>query len=44
MQGLALGIVRIFVPNIKEQAFRNVFAIQWAVGGVLVIAFALAPE
>jgi hypothetical protein len=32
MFGLALGIVRIFVPNVHEQAFRNVFAIQWPVG------------
>ncbi|KAL5001147.1 major facilitator superfamily domain-containing protein [Aspergillus recurvatus] len=30
MQGLAMGVVRIFVPNTDEQAFRNVFAIQWA--------------
>jgi hypothetical protein len=32
------------VPNIQEQAFRNVFAIQWAVGGIAVMAFALTPE
>ncbi|OJJ60889.1 hypothetical protein ASPSYDRAFT_29409 [Aspergillus sydowii CBS 593.65] len=44
MQGLALGVVRIFVPNMDEQAFRNVFAIQWAVGGVFAIACFLAPE
>ena len=44
MLGLGLGIVRIFVPNIKEQAFRNVFAIQWVVAGIAVVAFALTPE
>ncbi|KAL4969526.1 MFS-type transporter fmqE [Aspergillus stella-maris] len=44
MQGLALGIVRIFVPYTDEQAFRNVFAIQWAVGGIFAIACFLAPE
>ncbi|KAL3477573.1 general substrate transporter [Aspergillus californicus] len=44
MQGLAMGIVRIFVPYTDEQAFRNVFAIQWAVGGIFTIACLLAPE
>jgi MFS family permease len=44
MLGLGLGIVRVFVPNIKEQAFRNVFAIQWIVAGIAVVAFAVAPE
>ncbi|KAK5108279.1 hypothetical protein LTR62_008594 [Meristemomyces frigidus] len=44
MQGVALGIIRIFVPNIEPVAFRTVFAIQWAVGGLLIVAFALAPE
>jgi hypothetical protein len=44
MQGLALGIIRIFVPDIKEQAFRTVFAIQWPVGALVIIAFAIAPE
>ncbi|RDW80047.1 hypothetical protein BP6252_04685 [Coleophoma cylindrospora] len=44
MQGLALGIIRIFVPSIQEIAFRHVFAIQWAVGGLATLAFALAPE
>jgi MFS family permease len=44
MLGLGLGIVRIFVPNIKEQAFRNVLAIQWVVAGIALVAFALAPE
>ncbi|KAL4978231.1 general substrate transporter [Aspergillus desertorum] len=44
MQGLAMGIVRIFVPNTEEQAFRNVFAIQWVVGGIFAVACLLAPE
>lgn len=44
MQGLALGIIRIFVPNIKPIAFRIVFALQWPVGALLILAFAIAPE
>jgi MFS family permease len=44
MQGVALGIIRALVPNVHPQAFRDVFAIQWAVGGIVMIAFALAPE
>ncbi|KAJ5771631.1 hypothetical protein N7520_002160 [Penicillium odoratum] len=44
MQGLGLGIVRIFVPYDDEQAFRNVFAVQWAVGFIALVAFTLAPE
>lgn len=44
MLGLGLGIVRIFVPNVSQQAFRTVFGIQWVVGGIAVIAFALTPE
>jgi hypothetical protein len=44
MQGLALGVIRIFVPNIAEKAFRTVFAIQWAVGGLAIVAFILTPE
>ncbi|KAJ5929232.1 hypothetical protein N7454_007080 [Penicillium verhagenii] len=44
MQALAMGIIRIFVTDLSEQAFRNVFAIQWGVGGLVTIAFLLAPE
>jgi MFS family permease len=44
MQGLGLGLVRIFVPYTETQAFRNVFAIQWAVGFLAFIEFALTPE
>ncbi|KAH8652630.1 general substrate transporter [Tricladium varicosporioides] len=44
MQGVALGIIRSFVPNIKEQAFRNVIAIQWPIGAISMVAFALVPE
>ncbi len=43
-QGVALGIVRTFVPNVAESAFRIVFAAQWAVGGLLILAFAVTPE
>ncbi|KAJ5917173.1 hypothetical protein N7466_010727 [Penicillium verhagenii] len=44
MQGLGLGIVRIFVPYTDEQAFRNVFAVQWGVGFIALVAFSLAPD
>lgn len=44
MQGVALGVIRALVPNINPQAFRDVFAMQWAVGAIVMIAFALAPE
>lgn len=44
MQGVGLGLVRIFVPYTETQAFRNVFAIQWAVGALTFVGFALAPE
>lgn len=44
MQALAMGVIRIFVPDVSEHSFRTVFAIQWGVGGLVAIAFALAPE
>ncbi|KAJ5703241.1 MFS general substrate transporter [Penicillium malachiteum] len=44
MMALGLGIIRIFVPDMTPHAFRTVFAIQWAVGGLSIIAYALAPE
>ncbi|KAJ5974415.1 hypothetical protein N7481_011625 [Penicillium waksmanii] len=44
MQAVAMGVIRIFVPDITEKAFRTVFAIQWAVGGIVTIAYAIAPE
>ncbi|KAH8600727.1 general substrate transporter [Bisporella sp. PMI_857] len=44
MQGMALGVIRAFVPNIAESSFRIVLALQWAVGGILMLAFALVPE
>ena len=44
MLGLALGAIRIFVPNIQERAFRSVIAIQWAVGYLLTLAFLFVPE
>ncbi|PVH79629.1 MFS general substrate transporter [Cadophora sp. DSE1049] len=43
-QGAALGVIRAFVPDLQPSSFRTVFAIQWAVGGLVVIAFAIAPE
>ncbi|KAJ5727086.1 hypothetical protein N7493_004906 [Penicillium malachiteum] len=44
MQGVAMGVIRSFVPNMAESAFRNVFAIQFGVAGLTIIAYALAPE
>jgi hypothetical protein len=44
MQALAMGVIRIFVPDVAPHAFRTVFAIQWGVGGLCAIAFLLAPE
>lgn len=44
MQGVAMGIIRVFVPQMAERAFRIVFAIQFAVAGLVIIAYALAPE
>jgi len=44
MQAVALGVVRNFVPDIAESSFRTVFAIQWAVGGLLTVAFIFVPE
>lgn len=44
MQMTGLGVVRSFVPNISEQAFRDVFAIQWLVGGLPMVLFILVPE
>jgi MFS family permease len=44
MQAVGLGIVRAFVPDLAPQAFRNIFAVQWAVGGLVIIAFSVVPE
>ncbi|KAH8669049.1 general substrate transporter [Xylariales sp. PMI_506] len=41
---LGLGVVRAFVPNVAEQAFRNVFAIQWAVGIPATLGAMFIPE
>lgn len=44
MQGVALGVIRIYVPDIAPSAFRTVFAIQWAVGGLSIVAWIFTPE
>lgn len=44
MQGVAMGIIRVFVPNMAEHAFRTVFAIQFGVAALVIIAYTLAPE
>ncbi|KAK7397566.1 hypothetical protein QQX98_013063 [Neonectria punicea] len=41
---VALGVVRAFVPKLEESAFRTVFALQWAVGGLATLIFLLVPE
>ncbi|KAI0163704.1 general substrate transporter [Pestalotiopsis sp. NC0098] len=43
-QAVALGVIRAFVPIIDQSAFRFVFALQWAVGGLAVVSWACAPE
>jgi len=44
MQAVGLGVVRSFVPETAASAFRTVFALQWLVGGLPIIAFFLVPE
>lgn len=44
MQCLGLGVVRAFVPSLEPSAFRDAFAIQWAVGGLPIVLFFLTPE
>jgi hypothetical protein len=44
MQGLALGVIRVFVSTVVEKAFRSVIAIQRAVGALLTFAFLFVPE
>lgn len=44
MQGVALGVIRAFVPNIAETSFRIAFALQWVVGGLLMLSFFFVPE
>jgi hypothetical protein len=44
MQTVGLGVVRAFVPDIRPSAFRTIFALQWLVGGLPIIAFFLVPE
>ncbi|KAJ5688955.1 hypothetical protein N7462_003347 [Penicillium macrosclerotiorum] len=34
MQAVAMGVIRIFVPDVSEHAFRTVFAIQWGWEGL----------
>ncbi|KAK6221403.1 hypothetical protein LQW54_001504 [Pestalotiopsis sp. IQ-011] len=43
-QAVALGVIRAFVPILDQSAFRFVFALQWAVGGLAVVSWACAPE
>ncbi|KAJ5630819.1 MFS general substrate transporter [Penicillium longicatenatum] len=44
MMAVGLAVIRIYVPQMAPQAFRNVFAIQWAVAGINALAFAATPE
>jgi hypothetical protein len=43
MQATSLGIVRAFVPTIDPSAWKIVFALQWLVGGLPLLAFFI-PE
>lgn len=43
MQGTSLGIVRAFVPKLDPSAWKTVFALQWLVGGLPLLAFFI-PE
>ncbi|KAL2784703.1 general substrate transporter [Aspergillus keveii] len=44
MQGVAMGVIRVFVPDMAPSAFRTVLGIQWGVGGLVALAFLFAPE
>lgn len=44
MQTIGLGFVRAFVPDTRQRAFRIIFAVQWIVGVLPIIAFFLSPE
>ncbi|KAJ5660001.1 hypothetical protein N7507_006452 [Penicillium longicatenatum] len=44
MMAVGLAVIRIYVPQMAPQAFRTVFAIQWAVAGINALAFAATPE
>lgn len=44
MQTVGIGLVRAFVPDRRPQAFRIILALQWLVGVLPIISFALAPE
>ncbi|OJJ45295.1 hypothetical protein ASPZODRAFT_17513 [Penicilliopsis zonata CBS 506.65] len=43
MQGTSMGIIRAFVPSLQPSAWKTVFAIQWAVGGLPLLAI-FVPE
>lgn len=44
MQLIGIGVVRAFLEDTSPRAFRTVFALQWAVGILPLISFALSPE
>lgn len=44
LQLIGLAVVRSYVPDIRPSAFRTVFALQWLVGGLPIIAFFFSPE
>jgi MFS family permease len=44
MQAVAMGVIRSFVPDVSEHAFRTVFAIQFAPAALVIVAYFLAPE
>jgi SP family general alpha glucoside:H+ symporter-like MFS transporter len=44
MEMTGLGVIRALVPNIKPEAFRIAFAIQWHLAVGLVVLFMFVPE
>ncbi|CAI4217756.1 unnamed protein product [Parascedosporium putredinis] len=44
MQMLGLGIIRALVPDLRPQAFRIAFAIQWPLAAIIAAVFPFVPE
>ncbi|KAL5329517.1 hypothetical protein ACEPPN_003031 [Leptodophora sp. 'Broadleaf-Isolate-01'] len=39
-----LGIISTFLPDISENSFRKVFALQWVWSGLILVIFSFLPE
>lgn len=44
MQAIGLVVIRVYVTDLREQAFRTVFAVQWTWPAITALAFAFMPE